>query len=103
MDHSNNEMDQLLQVIDTSKVPGYQEFMHDLIVEDISNHDLNFETLNSFLFEWNKQVYDAVCEKAISYYDTYATKKIKSYGNWTCPAVASLFNQSYDLPVITNF
>ena len=44
MDHSNNEMDQLLQVIDTSKVPGYHEFMHDLIVEDISNHDLNFET-----------------------------------------------------------
>ena len=39
MDHSNNEMDQLLQVIDTSKVPGYQEFMHDLIVEDISNLD----------------------------------------------------------------
>ncbi|CAH3027086.1 unnamed protein product, partial [Porites evermanni] len=81
MDHSNNEMDQLLQVIDTSKVPGYQEFMHVLIVEDISNHDLNFETLNSFLFEWNKQVYDAVCEKAISYYDTYATEKIKSLGN----------------------
>ena len=78
MENSNNEMDQLLQVIDTSKVPGYQEFMHDLIVEDISNHDLNFETLNSFLFEWNKQVYDAVCEKAISYYDTYATEKIKS-------------------------
>ena len=77
-------MDQLLQAIDTSKVPGYQEFMHDLIVEDISNHDLNFETLNSFLFEWNKQVYDAVCEKAISYYDTYATEKIKSLGNWTC-------------------
>ena len=40
MDHSNNEMDQLLlQAIDTSKVPGYQEFMHDLIVEDNSNHD----------------------------------------------------------------
>ena len=66
MDHSNNEMDQLLQAIDTSKVPGYQEFMHDLIVEDIANHDLNFETLNSFSFEWNKQVYDAVCEKAIT-------------------------------------
>ena len=74
-------MDQLLQVIDTSKVPGYQEFMHDLIVEDISNHDLNFETLNSFLIERNKQVYDAVCEKAISYYDTHATKEIKSFGN----------------------
>ena len=103
MDHSNNEMDQLLQVIDTSKVPGHQEFMHDLIVEDISNHYLKFETLNSFLFEWNKQVYDAVCEKAISYYDTYATKKINSYGNWTCPAIASLFNQRYDLRVITNF
>ena len=33
------------------------------------------------LFEWNKQVFDAVCEKAISYYDTYATEKIKSLGN----------------------
>ena len=32
--------------------------------------------LNSFLFEWNKHVYDAVCEKkAISYYDTYETEK----------------------------
>ena len=81
MDHSNDEMDQLLQAIDTSKVPGYQEFMHDLIVEDISNHDLNFEMLNSFLFEWNKQVYYAVCEKAISYYDKYATENIKSLGN----------------------
>ena len=84
MDHSNNEMDQLLQAIDTSKVPGYQEFMHDLIVEESPITILNFETLNSFLFEWNKQVFDAVCEKAISYYDTYATEKIKSLGNWTC-------------------
>ena len=74
MDHSNNE-------IDTSKVPGCHEFMHDQIVEDISNHDLNFETLNLFLFEWNTQVYDTVCEKALSYYDTYATEKIKSLAN----------------------
>ena len=74
MDHSNNE-------IDTSKVPGCQEFMHDQIVEDISNHDLNFETLNLFLFEWNTQVYDTVCEKALSYYDTYATEKIKTLAN----------------------
>ena len=36
MDPSNNEMDQLLQAIDTSEVPVCQEFMHDLIVEDIS-------------------------------------------------------------------
>ena len=81
MDHSNNDMDQLLQAIDTSQVQGYQEFMHDLFVEGISHHGLNFETLNSFLFEFNKQIYDAVCEKAISYYDTYATEKIKSLGN----------------------
>ena len=81
MDHSNNGMDQLLQAIDTSKVQGYQEFMHDLIVEGISHHCLHLETLNSFLFEFNKQIYDAVCEKGISYYDTYATEKIKSLGN----------------------
>ena len=85
MDHSNSEMDQLLQVIDTSKAPGYQEFIHDLIVEDISNYDLNFETLNSFLFDLNKEVMDELCAKAISYYDMHAPGKIKSFGNWTCP------------------
>ena len=66
MDRSKNDMDQLLQSIDTSKVQGYQEFMQAIILEGISNHGLNFETLNLFLFEFNKQIYDAVCEKAIS-------------------------------------
>ena len=92
MDHSKNEMDKLLQVIYTSKVPGYQEFMHDVIVEDISNHDLNFETFNSFLFEWNKQVYDAVCEKAISYHDTMQLKRSSpvSYTHLTLPTIYSV-------------
>ena len=90
MDHSKNEMDKLLQVIYTSKVPGYQEFMHDVIVEDISNHDLNFETFNSFLFEWNKQVYDAVCEKAISYHDTMQLKRSSPMGIEQVRAMTSL-------------
>ena len=81
MDRSKNDVDQLLQAIGTSKVQGYQEFLHDLIVEGISHHGLTFETLNSLLFELNKEIYDAVCQKAISYYDTYATKKIKSCRN----------------------
>ena len=102
MDHSNNGMDQLLQAIDTSKVQGYQQFMHDLIVEGISHHCLHLETLNSFLFEFNKQIYDAVCEKGISYYDTYATEKIKSLGNWTClgnDVTSLLFNQALRFPL----
>ena len=85
IDHSNNEMVQLLQAIDTSKVPGYQEFMHDLIVEDISNHDSELWNVKLVLV-WMEQtsIWRAVCEKAISYYDTYATEKIKSLGKWTC-------------------
>ena len=54
--------------------------MQAIILEGISNHGLNFQTLNSFLFEFNKQIYDAVCEKDISYYDTYSTEQIKSFG-----------------------
>ena len=54
IDHSNNEMDQLLQVKDTSKVPGYQEFMHDLIVEDISNHDSELWNVKLVLV-WKEQ------------------------------------------------
>ena len=42
MDRSINDMDQLLQSIDTSKVQGYQEFMQAIILEGISNHGLNF-------------------------------------------------------------
>ena len=41
--------------------------------------------LNRHLLDFNKQAYDTICEKAISYYDMHATKDIKSYGNWTCP------------------
>ena len=77
-------MDQLLQAIDTSKVPGYQEFMHDLIVEDISNHDSELWNVK-LVIVWMEQTSIWRCFwKAISYYDTYATEKIKSLGNWTC-------------------
>ena len=55
--------------------------MHEVIIQGICYHNLNFGTLNRYLFDFNKKAYDAVCEKAISYYDTHATKEIKSYRN----------------------
>lgn len=80
MDRSKDDMDMLLQSIDTSKVQGYQEYMQAIILEGISNHGLNCETLNSLLFGYNKQVYEAVCEKAISYFDLYAPKSSNPLG-----------------------
>ena len=55
--------------------------MQEVIIQGISYHHLTFDTLNRYLFDFNKEAYDAVCEKAISYYDMHATKEIKSFGN----------------------
>ena len=55
--------------------------MHAIILEGISHHGLNFKMLNSYLFQFNQEIYEMISEKAISYYDTYATEKIKSCGN----------------------
>ena len=76
-----NSLDDILQHVDPSTIQGYKKFMHEVIIQGICYHNLNFETLNRYLFDFNKEAYDAVCEKAISYYDTDATKEIKSYGN----------------------
>ena len=70
-----------LQHMDSSIIQGYKKVMHEVIIQGICYHNLNFGTLNRYLFDFNKKAYDAVCEKAISYYDTHATKEIKSYGN----------------------
>ena len=55
--------------------------MHEVIIQGICYHNLNFGTLKRYLLDFNKEAYDAVYEKAISYYDTLATKEMKSYGN----------------------
>ena len=52
--------------------------MQAIILEGISHHNLTFETLNLSLFEFNKEIYDAVCEKAIAYFDDFAPTRIKS-------------------------
>ena len=56
-------------------------FMHEVIIQGISYHNLNVDTLNRYLFNLNKEVMDELCAKAISYYDMHAPGKIKSFGN----------------------
>ena len=80
MQHSNS-LDGILQHVDPSTIQGYKKFMHEVIIQGVSYQNLNFDTLNRYLFDLNKEAYDAVCEKAISYYDTHASKETKSYGN----------------------
>ena len=70
-----------LQHMDSTITQGYDKFMHEVIIQGICYHSLNFGTLNRYLFDFNKKAYDVVCEKAISYYETHATKEIKSYRN----------------------
>ena len=77
-------MEQLRQHIGSSKVQGYKVFMHILIIEVISHHHVTFDTLKSYLSHFNKEIYHDLCEKAITYFDTFATKNIKSSGHWTC-------------------
>ena len=77
----SNSLDDILQHMDPSTIQGYKTSMHEVIIQGICYHNLNFGTLKGYLLDFNKEAYDAVYEKAISYYDTLATKKIKSYGN----------------------
>ena len=76
----SNRLDKILQQMDPSLLQGYKKFMHEVIIQGISYHDLTFDTLNRYLFDFNKEVFDVVCEKAISYYEMHAPEKIKSYG-----------------------
>ena len=77
----SNSLDKILQQIDPSLLQGYKKFMHEVIIQGISYHDLTFDTLNRYLFHFNKEGFDVVCEKAISYYEMHAPEKIKSFGN----------------------
>ena len=55
--------------------------MHEVIIQGISYHDLTFDTLNRYLCDFNKDMFNTVSEKAISYYEMHAPEKIQSYGN----------------------
>ena len=77
-------MEPPLQHIGSSKVQGYKALMHDLIIEAILHHHVTFDTLKSYLSDFKVEIYHDLCEKAITYYDMFATKNIKSSGHWTC-------------------
>ena len=67
--------------MEPSLLQGYNKFMQEVIIQGICYHHDTFDPLNSYLLDFNKETYEAVCEKAISYYDMHATKEIKSFGN----------------------
>ena len=73
-------MEQLPQHIGSSKVQGHKAFMHDLIIEAISHHHVTFDTLKSYLSDFNEEIYHDVCEKAITYYDMFAPKTLSPLG-----------------------
>ena len=76
----SNSLDDILQHMEPSLLEGYKMFMHEVIIQGISYHNLNVDTLNRYLFDLNKEVMDELCAKAISYY-MHAPGKIKSFGN----------------------
>ena len=87
-------MDTLLKKLDPGNFSNYKEFIRALLIEGLANTEFTFDELNYNLlnkettafFKFSHRKPDEhVCEKAISYFDTYATESIKSYGNWTCP------------------
>ena len=76
----STEIERLLASVDHTKFSSYQAFMRALILEGISWNNLSFEDLNYQLFKLNKEVYEALCQTALGYFDMYATEKIKSFG-----------------------
>ena len=77
----SNRFEEILQQMDPLLLQGYKKFLHEVIIQDVSYHDLTFDTLNRYLFDLNKDVMDQIFQKAISYYEIHAPEKIKSYGN----------------------
>ena len=77
----SNRFKNILQRMDPLLLQGYKKFIHEVIIQGISYHDLTFGTLNLYLFDLNKDVMDQIFQKAISYYEMHAPEKIKSYGN----------------------
>ena len=74
-------MDAIFNSIEASKLQGYNAFMQAIILEGITNDNFTFDQLNTLLFNHNKEIFDHVCEKAISYFDVYAPKSLKSCGD----------------------
>ena len=77
----SNRFEEILQQMDPSLLQGYKKFIHEVIIQGISYHNLTFDALNCSLFDFNKEVMNDIVQKAISYYEMHAPEKIKSYGN----------------------
>ena len=77
----SNRFEKILQQMDPLLLQGYKTFLHEVIIQGVSYHDLTFDTLNRYLFDLNKDVMDQIFQKAVSYYEMHAPEKIKSYGN----------------------
>ena len=75
-----NSLEDIIQHMEPSLLQGYNKFMQELILQGICYHNFKFDALNRYLLDFNKEAYEAVCEKALSYYDTHATEQIKSTG-----------------------
>lgn len=76
----SESLHQILRHVDPSIVKGYKTFMQELMIQGICNFNLNFTTLDHYLLHYNAELYDKLCENAISYFDMNATSEMKSRG-----------------------
>ena len=61
--NSTEKLDVILEQMDPLVLQGYKKVIHEVIIQGISFHDLNCDTL----FHFNKDVMDKICQKAVSY------------------------------------
>ena len=73
-------LDQPLEHVDPSTLQGYKTVMQEMIIQGICHYHLNFNKLNNYLLDFNKELFDTLCQNVISYYEMHASSKIKSYG-----------------------
>ena len=59
----SNKLEEILQQMDPSLLQGYKKFMHEVIIQGVSYHDLTFDTLNCYLFNLNKDVMNDIFKK----------------------------------------
>ena len=48
--------------MEPSLLQGYNKFMQEVIIQGICYHHLTFDPLNSYLLDFNKEAYEAVCD-----------------------------------------
>ena len=71
----------ILNLMDPLLLKGYHKFLHELIIQGISRHNLTLNTLSSCLFNLNNDAIDVTVQKAVGYYEMFAPSDIKSFEN----------------------